>query len=103
MINKANFEIFVTNLVTPCGVPVHIMYVGGAIYTVTLTVYVIVLQNAPSTSKEIDSSLKSRKYLVVSQSGIAFAGYPHTGICVCIYFILNKLPSALQNVKKKLH
>ena len=60
-----------------------------------LTVNVVVLKDSSSTSKKVDTTLQTRKDLVVFECGIALAGDPHSSVGVGKDLVLQELPTTL--------
>ena len=64
-----------------------------------LTVYIIILQYASSTSKEVDPSLQSWEYLIVPEGWVALTSDPNPSVGVGKYLVFYKLTSTLWNNK----
>lgn len=57
---------------------------------------IVVLQDAPPTSKEVHASLETAKYLVVTESRITLTCNPDPSIGVGKYLVLYELTTPLQ-------
>ena len=68
-----------------------------------LTVNVVVLKDSSSTSEKVDTSLQTRKDLVVLERGIALAGDPDPSVSVGKDLVLQELSTTLYTHKHKKH
>ena len=57
---------------------------------------IVVLEDTPPTSEEVNSALETAKYLVVAKCRITFAGDPDSSIRVGKYLVLYELATSLE-------